>query len=151
MKKIRVHKVRYCYALSVEVPLPTYSTVCYTDSMKTNIKFTNTDRDEKLKEYALEKVGAFSKLIHEKALEGAVCDVEFRKATHHQKGDVCYAEATLKVDGKVYRASKEELTLKKAIDKVKDDILRELRIDKRAGRSERVRGAGELKKRLRGE
>ncbi len=117
--------------------------------MKTNIKFTNTAHDESLKEYALLKVEAFGKLVSEQVFEGAVCTIEFRKSAHHKKGDVCYAEATLRANGKTYRSSKEEPTLRKAIDKVKDDILRELRIDKKAVHSERIRGASEIKKHIR--
>jgi hypothetical protein len=70
--------------------------------MKTNIKFTDTERDETLKVYALEKVEAFTKLMTDQAAKDAVCDIELRHSTHHQNGDVCYAEVNLEANGKLY-------------------------------------------------
>ena len=78
-------------------------------------------------------------------MESAVCDVEFRHDTHHQSGDVCYAEVTLEADGKVYRASKVEQSLEKAIDKVKDDILQELRVEKQRREHNFMKGAQQAK------
>lgn len=98
--------------------------------MHINFKFTDTPADERLRQYALEKIEAFSKVIHGKHIDAAVCYVEFRKSTHHHTGDVCSAEVTLEVDGKVYRCVKEEETFEKAIDKVKDDILESLRAER---------------------
>lgn len=105
-----------------------------------HVKFTNTPSDDTLRAYAEEKVAAFAKLLDSVAFDAAKCDVEFRRSTHHRTGDVCYAEVTLRAGGKVYRSSKEESTLTKAIDKVKDDILEELRVDKRRAAHERAKG-----------
>jgi ribosome-associated translation inhibitor RaiA len=113
--------------------------------MKTNYKFTNTEPDTNLQEYAQTKVDAFEKLLSPKDFEGAVCDVEFRKSSHHQKGDVCYAEVNLEAGGKLYRVSKEEPTFEKAIDKVKDDVLAQLRKEKEKHRDQKIRGAGKAK------
>jgi len=117
--------------------------------MITNIKFTDIEHDEALRDYAMQKVAAFTKLLQGEELTAAVCDVEFKKSTHHQHGDVCYAEVTLEVGGKVYRASKEEPTLEKAIDKVKDDILESLRTDKGKNRDKFLKGAATAKEWMR--
>jgi len=104
--------------------------------MKTNIKFTGTEADEKLKTYTETKLNSFSKLLDEASEEAAVCYVEFRRDSKHQTGDVYTAEVTLEAEGKIYRVSKDEPNFEKAIDKVKDDILQALRVDK--GKSERL-------------
>ncbi len=113
--------------------------------MKINIKFTDMQQDDGLRDYAHDKISSFAKLIGKQELDAAVCDVEFRQDTHHQKGDVCCAEVTLQVDGKIYRSSKLEKKHKKAIDKVKDDILQELRVDKQKRQHNFIKGAQEIK------
>ncbi len=117
--------------------------------MKTNIKFTGTDADEKLKAYAETKLAAFSKLLDEKSVEAAVCYVEFRKDPKHQTGDVYTAEVTLEAEGRIYRVSKDEPTFEKAIDKVKDDILQALKVDKGKHETQKRGGARVLKKMIR--
>ena len=118
--------------------------------MQINIKFTDTAADDVLRDYATQKVHFFSKLLHERELDAAICDIEFQKSTHHQTGNVCRAEVTLDVGSKIYRSTKEEPTFEKAIDKVKDDILSELRNDKGRARDMIRRGAARMKKMLRG-
>jgi len=117
--------------------------------MNINFKFTDTPADERLRAYALEKVEAFSKVLHGNALESAVCYVEFKKSTHHHTGDVCSAEVTLEANGKVYRCVKEEPTFEKAIDKVKDDILESLRADRGRARDLIRKGTRMMKRMLR--
>lgn len=119
--------------------------------MQINIKFTDTPPDDRLRDYATEKVEAFGKLLHQRELDASVCAIEFKKSTHHQKGDVCIAEVTLDTGSKIYRSSKEEPTLEKAIDKVKDDILAELRNDKGRARDLMRRGAATMKRMITGE
>jgi ribosome-associated translation inhibitor RaiA len=119
--------------------------------MKINIKFTDTDSDDTLREYAEEKVASFGKLLGDEELEAAICNIEFRHSTHHQSGDVCTAEVTLEAGGKLYRSAKDEPRFEKAIDKVKDDILAALRSDKQKTKHKFIKGATEIKERLRGE
>jgi ribosomal subunit interface protein len=119
--------------------------------MKTNIKFTGIEPDNELKEYAQKKAEAFGKLLKNKNQDAIFCYIELRKLTKKQKGDVYTAEVTLEAEGKVYRASKDEPNFKKAIDKVKDDILRELRVDKEKNMHLYKKGAKMLKKMLKGE
>lgn len=113
--------------------------------MKINTKFTDTEPDDVLRAYAEEKVLAFDKLLDDADMEGAICDIEFRHDTHHQSGDVCYAEVTLEAGGKVYRASKAEPSFEKAIDKLKDDILQALRANKTKHEHNFMKGAREVK------
>lgn len=117
--------------------------------MKINFKFTDTEPDDKLRAYAETKVTSFKKLLGKKDIEGAVCDVEFRRSTKHQTGNVCTAEVNLEADGKLFRVSKDEPTFEKAIDKVKDDILHSLRAEKEKTDSLAKRGGRMLKKMIR--
>lgn len=116
--------------------------------MKTNYKFTDMNSSDTLRDYAQEKVDAFEKLLSAMEVESAVCDVEFKRDTHHQNGDVCCAEVTLEVSGKVYRVSKAEPTFEKAIDKVKDDVLAALREDKGKQEDSVRKGGREAKEML---
>lgn len=116
--------------------------------MQINIKFTGTQTDDELRVYAEEKVNAFDKLLSDEDFAGALCDVEFRASAHHQSGDVCYAEANLEAGGKLYRSSKEEPSFTKAIDKVKDDILSQLRREKEQRETAQRRGGLQIKEEL---
>ncbi len=115
-----------------------------------NIKFTNVMHDEDLRAYAEEKARACEKLLRKEDAESALCTIELEKYTHHQKGDVCRAEVTVEVGGKVYRASKEEPTIVKAVDKVKDDIMQALRVDKEKRHYSFQKGAHKVKEWLQG-
>ena len=117
--------------------------------MKTNIKFTDTEHDDKLRGYVEQKVDSFTKLLSESELDSAICNVELKKDTQHQNGDVCTAEVTLEVKGKIYRVSKTEPTLEKAMDKVKDDVLESLRTEKGKHRDSHRKGASQAKEMLR--
>ena len=117
--------------------------------MQTNFKFTDTPTDDALRQYALDKMESFSKVLSPEELDSAVCYVEFRRSTHHQTGDVCGAEVTLDVKGRLYRVTKEEPTFEKAIDKVKDDILESLRANKGRARDLVRKGASMMKRMMR--
>lgn len=118
--------------------------------MQLSIKFTDMGRDEDARAYAEEKTAAFSKVIDAAFLDAAFCNVEFKKSAHHQSGDVCYAEVTLETDGKIYRASEEAATLRNAMDKVKDEIVRQLERSKSKKENVFRRGARLAKRLLRG-
>lgn len=117
--------------------------------MRINIRFTDTERDEQLRGYVEEKVSSFAKLMADREFDAAVCNIELKHSTHHHTGDVCYAEVTLEVEGKVHRSSKEEPTFEKAIDKVKDDILQSLREAKERTEHKFIKGAQKGKEMLR--
>jgi ribosomal subunit interface protein len=110
-----------------------------------DIKWTNVVRDEDVRAYVEEKVRACEKMLHEESVAGAVCAVELEKSAHHHKGDVFRAEVTLEAEGKVYRVSKTEPTIRKAIDKMKDDLIQALRVDKHKKEHLFMKGARKIK------
>jgi len=94
--------------------------------MQIQLKATEIELTEQLKDYAEKKVLALSKYLSE-SNEEATASVELAKTTaHHRKGDVFRAEISLRSHGEQYYASSEKEDLYTAIDTVKDDILREL-------------------------
>ena len=119
--------------------------------MKTNIKFTGTDPDDTLRDYTEIKLDSFSKFLDEESVENAICYVEFRRSAKHQTGKVCTAEVTLEAEGKIYRVTKDEPTFVKAIDKVKDDVLQALRVDKTKNKHSFRKGGRLLKDMIQGD
>ncbi|HCC05179.1 TPA: hypothetical protein DEP58_02635 [Patescibacteria group bacterium] len=116
--------------------------------MKTNYKFTDTQPNDTLRAYAQTKVDAFEKLLGLQEAKAAICAVEFKRSTKHQTGKICTAEVNLEADGKLYRVTKDEPTFEKAIDKVKDDILRSLRSEKEKTIEAVRKGASEIKRKI---
>jgi len=91
--------------------------------MNINIKGTNLELTEAIKNYAEEKIISLNKFFDN--IQTADIDVGMT-SHHHQKGDIFYAEVNLAVPGKLLRVVKEEPNLYKAIDKVKDHLKVEL-------------------------
>ena len=118
--------------------------------MKVHIKFSDMERDEALRAYAEEKMNMFSKYIDRALFDASVCGIEFKKSTHHQKGDVCYAEVTLETNGTLYRASTEASSLREAVDTVKDEIMRQISRNKEKKENIFRKGSRLAKRLLRG-
>jgi len=117
--------------------------------MSINIKSSQTPLSDHLRTYVEKRMSYFEKFISKPDAE-LQCDVELKDSAHHQKGPYSYAEINLVLDGKLYRATAEEETYEAAIDKVKDDITRELVKDKKKKRALWHRGAQKIKSWVRG-
>lgn len=96
--------------------------------MKCNIKTTNITLDAPLRAYVEEKVGGLGKFIPMHVESGvAEAWVEIGKTTHHHKtGLVWRAECDIRLPGKILRAENTDIDLRVAIDRVKDDLQRQL-------------------------
>ncbi len=117
--------------------------------MSTTIKATNITLSPTLRDYVEKKVSSFEKFVTKHNAE-MQCDVELRESTHHQKGPFYYAEINLSLDGNLYRATADEESYEAAIDKVKDEIVRELSKGKAKHRVLWHRGARKVKEWVRG-
>jgi ribosomal subunit interface protein len=97
--------------------------------MKTNITTKNFELTPSIKEYIEEKMDYLDKFTGDWAsLGGVELDFEAGRTTnHHNKGDVYYAEANLKVPGKMIRAQKNGDDLHAAIDAVKEVLAEEIK------------------------
>jgi putative sigma-54 modulation protein len=101
--------------------------------MKIDIKGTNMELTEAIKDYVNEKIGGLEKFF-DNIIEAKV---EVGKTSnHHQKGDVFRAEVNLDVPEKyVLRAEAVREDLYMAINEVKDDLQRQIKKYK-----EKIRG-----------
>jgi putative sigma-54 modulation protein len=92
--------------------------------MKIDIKGTNMELTEAIKDYVNEKIGSMEKFF-DNIIEARV-DVG-KTTNHHQKGDVFRAEVNLQVPHTLLRAEAEREDLYMAINEVKDEIQRQLK------------------------
>ena len=118
--------------------------------MNIKIKTTNFGLTPAIQTYVEEKIGSLEKLLPNDSSISA--DVEIGKTTnHHNKGDIFKAEVNLVISGRLRRAVAEEWDLRVAIDKVKDELQREIKSSKEKNFSLYKKGARLFKKILRGE
>ena len=95
--------------------------------MNINIKATNFQLTEAIKNYIYDKLEDIEKLIKSADSSGVNVQVEVGKINkHHKKGDLFRAEFNIMIPGNYVRAEAEEWNLNVAIDKAKDNIQREL-------------------------
>jgi len=117
--------------------------------MNINIKATNMDLTDTLRDYVHSKIGALEKIIG--SSEDVNLFVEIGKeSNHHNKGEVYMAEVRTRISAKDYYIKKFESNLYAAIDAVKDDLIRDVKVDKKRGETLFRRGARSLKKRIKG-
>ena len=96
--------------------------------MNIDIKSTNIDLTDPLREYVNIKIGSLSRYLKRYDPDNLRADVEVaRMMPHRRGGDVFYAEVNLGLPGKMLRATHKAPDIRMAIDKVKDILQREIR------------------------
>jgi ribosomal subunit interface protein len=106
-----------------------------------NYKYNGIEEAKSLTDIVGQKLGSLQKLIPDTA--AVVCEVEFEKTTSHHHGKIYRLEANLSVNGQLHRAEATENSFDEAIDRVRDELDRELShakdkkdtLAKRAGRA----------------
>ena len=117
---------------------------------QTNIKATNIELTEKIKDYVEKKVGDFEKFF-KYSEEDVIFAVEIGKTTnHHKQGEVYKAEINFSFGGTSYYALSEEADLYLAIDEAKKDAERQLVEKKDRNDTLFRRGARSVKKMMKG-
>lgn len=91
-----------------------------------NTKATNIELTPELTELVDQKLTPLEKFLPDEESD-MKCDVELEKGGEHQSGNIYRAEVNLYVSGTLYRAEATEDQIEKAIDRVRDDVKRELR------------------------
>ena len=94
------------------------------------IKSTNLEITADIKEYFYKRMEALEKFVEEDDMS-AICDAELERSTRHKSGEVFRGELTLHTRNGTYRAEANGENVEAAIDKVKKEIIRELRREKR--------------------
>ena len=118
--------------------------------MKINIKATNLELTEAIREYAEKKVSSLEKYFQESA-DDAVAYVEVAKTTmHHKQGDFFKAEVDINFHGQKYFAVCEKADLYASIDEAREQIERQLTAKKDKGDTMFRRGAKRKKKMMKG-
>ena len=95
--------------------------------MKVTIKATNLKLTPEVKKAIEEKIATLDKFIpHIGTSVEAFVEVAF-ETRHHKKGKIYYAEANIKVPGKIIRSEAREKNIYRAINEIKDELQRILK------------------------
>lgn len=117
--------------------------------MNINIKTTNITLTEAIREYTSKRLDAITAFFKNDTT--VKCDVELGKTSqHHNKGDIFRAEIHIVGKGRDLYASSEQDDLYKAIDVVRDEMLREVRTGKDKKITQSRKGAMKIKGMMRG-
>src|SRR3990167_2922342 len=115
--------------------------------MKINLKTKNFNLTQSIETYLKDKLNSLDKFLMFD--DSMYADVELAKTTkHHQNGDIFKAEVNLKVPGRLIRAVAEEWDLRVAIDAIRGELQKEIKINKEKNLSLYKKGARMLKKLL---
>ncbi len=109
--------------------------------MQTQITGKNIELTDAIKDYVDKKMLGLNKFYNEKIIRAEV--VLGVNSEHHQKGDKFFAECKLDVPGKNLFALKEEDSLYKAIDKIRDYLeleLKKYKLKQRVGSKDKKEG-----------
>lgn len=118
-------------------------------AINTNLKITNLDVDEELKDHLAKRLAKFEQFVDEDDTS-AIADVELEKRVGQNTGKIYRAEMNLKVAGAYLRADEEAEAIRDAIDAAQSDIIRQLRKTKSKRRSRIRSGARKMKKMIQG-
>ncbi len=95
--------------------------------MKVTIKATNLKLTPEVKKAIEEKIATLDKFIpHIGTSVEAFVEVAL-ETRHHKKGKIYYAEANIKVHGKIIRSEAREENIYRAINEIKDELQRLLK------------------------
>jgi putative sigma-54 modulation protein len=96
--------------------------------MKIILHAKNIELTPAIKDYVDEKIGSVAKFLNEPNDDLIEARVEVSKPSrHHHEGSVFYAEVNLKMGKNLMRATHEHNDLYVAIDKVRDEIERQIK------------------------
>ena len=119
--------------------------------MNINIKATNIELTDAIKEYVNTKVSALEKVMGGEDQSVNVFVEIGKESNHHNKGeDIFMAEIRMRFSGKDYFLKDTNSDLYAALDSVKDDIVRDVKADRKKDKTLFIRGARSLKKRIKG-
>ncbi|MCC6323171.1 ribosome-associated translation inhibitor RaiA [Candidatus Nomurabacteria bacterium] len=116
--------------------------------MNINIKATNIELTDAIRDYVEKKVESVSKFVNNSNVQ---VQVEVAKTTnHHKNGEVYKAEIDIRADGKKFFTASESEDLYSAIDQARESMMSELTHNKDRERTLYKRGAMSVKKMLKG-
>ena len=116
--------------------------------MYITIKHTGAELPEASSALVEEKLGALRKCIHDDEQAMLACEIE-ESVSAARAGAKYRVEGNLTVNGKLFRAEAMAETLEGAVDRVRDDLMREVLRSKGRARHYLKRGGAALKNMLR--
>lgn len=117
-------------------------------ALNKNLKTKNIEIDEETKEYLAKRIKKFDTFIADDT-SPAIADIELERRTGQQSGRIFRAEVNIKIGDRYLRAEEEAENIREAIDKMKDEMVRELRDAKEKEQTQARDGAREAKQQLR--
>lgn len=116
--------------------------------MNINIKATNMELTSAINDYVNKRLEAISKFVKDGNMDAWV-EVG-RTTNHHKQGDVFRAEFNIEIAGTKFYTFSEKEDLYKALDDVKEEIVRQIISNKDRKKTLYKRGATSVKKMLKG-
>jgi ribosome-associated translation inhibitor RaiA len=117
--------------------------------MNITIKATNKPLSTEAQLFIEKKFSALDKLVG-RGTDSALLSCEIEESIAVERAGAKFrAEGNLSVDGKLFRAEAESVTLEGAVDSVRDDLMRDLRSSRDKQRGFVRRGGAALKQMLR--
>ncbi|MEA1963033.1 MAG: ribosome-associated translation inhibitor RaiA [Patescibacteria group bacterium] len=111
--------------------------------MRINIKATKIELNSAIRGYIQEKMDMLEKYLG--SVTAINCDVEVAMDVNsQQKGEIFRAEVNLSVPGELIRVEKTEKDLYKAIDKVKDHLVRSIKRYKEKRKDKKRKGKDDM-------
>lgn len=120
--------------------------------MRITTKATNIDHTNAIDSYVSKRLRDLEKILDGKE-KSEIARIEVGKTTTHHRGgkDIFFAEITFHVSKKDFRATAKADDLYAAIDKMRDEIVREVTRYHERIREKRKDGAREIKRRVKKE
>ena len=121
--------------------------------MLINLKSTNMELTPAIRDYVIKRVTNLEKLLSKIEEKGGEVNVNFEVAkstNHHKSGDVFHADCLINMKGEKFYSSADEEDMYAAIDRVKENLFREISKNKDRKQTLFRRGAQSVKKMLKG-
>jgi len=120
--------------------------------MQINLQGKNMELTEAIKDYVLKKETNLGRLLS-KAEENGEVIISFevsKNTNHHKSGSIFHADCLINMRGEKFYGSADQEDLHQAIDRVKENLFREISKNKDRRQTLFKRGAASIKKMLKG-
>ena len=117
--------------------------------MQINLQTKNIDLTTAIEDYVEKRVTNLEKLLNKMETQGSEAIVNFevgQSTKHHKSGAIFHSDCHVTINGKEFYASADDEDLYSTIDKIKDDLFREINKSKDRGQTLFHRGARSVKK-----
>ncbi len=117
--------------------------------MQVKLQTKNIELTEAIKDYVEKRVTNLEKLLTKMESQGTEALVWFevgQSTKHHKSGMIFHSDCRVSIDGKEFYASADDEDLYASIDKVRDELFREINKNKDRRQTLFKRGATSIKK-----